>query len=191
MSAARARLRTLLAPVVEGLGADLEDLQVSPAGRRRVVRVLVDRDGGVSLDDVADASRALSDALDDIDAREPDLLGGSYVLEVSSPGVDRPLTEPRHWRRNTARLVRTVLRDGGAVTGRVLRSDEQQVVLDVDGTERVLALADVARGHVQVEFDRPGGSGAGDGADDEPEDDDADLSDDLDDDSNDPDEEAR
>ena len=157
MSASRARLLTLLAPVVEATGADLEDLAVQAAGRRSVVRVVVDRDGGVSLDDVADVSRALSEALDDIDAREPALLGGAYVLEVSSPGVDRPLTEPRHWRRNASRLVKAVLRDGGDVTGRVLRvEDDTTLVLDVAGTEASLPLADVARGLVQVEFDRPG-----------------------------------
>ncbi len=155
MSASRARLLTLLAPVVEATGADLEDLAVQAAGRRSVVRVVVDRDGGVSLDDVADVSRALSEALDDIDAREPALLGGAYVLEVSSPGVDRPLTEPRHWRRNASRLVKAVLTDGGEVTGRVLRvEDDTTVVLDVAGAEQALPLAGVARGLVQVEFGR-------------------------------------
>ena len=86
------RLGELLEPVVAARGHDLEDAGRSPAGRRRVVRVVVDRDGGVNLDDVADVSRAVSEALDDIDAREPALLGGAYVLEVPRPGVDRPLT---------------------------------------------------------------------------------------------------
>ena len=84
------RLTQLLAPVVTASGHDLEGLEVTPAGRRRVVRMVVDRDGGVSLDDVADVSRAVSEALDDIDAREPALLGGAYVLEVSSPGCRPP-----------------------------------------------------------------------------------------------------
>jgi ribosome maturation factor RimP len=155
----RARLTSALRPVVEAVGADLEDLSVTPAGRRRVVRVVVDRDGGISLDGVADVSRVLSEALDDLDAREPELLAGAYVLEVSSPGVDRPLTAARHWRRNVGRLVTATLRDGGSATGRVLRVDgEQAVALDVDGTERLLPLADVVKGVVQVEFARPGGS---------------------------------
>ena len=148
------RLAGLLRPVLVGAGADLEGLTVSPAGRRRVVRVVVDRDGGITLDDVADLSRLLSEALDDADAREPALLGGAYVLEVSSPGVDRPLTEPRHWRRNAGRLVAAALHDGTSVTGRVLRLDGDAVVLDVSGDERVLPLTQVARGLVQVEFDR-------------------------------------
>lgn len=146
------RLAQLLAPVVTATGHDLEGLEVTPAGRRRVVRMVVDKDGGTSLDDVADVSRAVSEALDDIDAREPALLGGAYVLEVSSPGVDRPLTEPRHWRRNVGRLVTAHLADGTQHTGRLTAADEAEVVLG----ERRLLLAEVSRGQVQVEFSRPG-----------------------------------
>ena len=153
---ASTRLTELLAPVVTGAGYDLEDLTVSAAGKRSVVRVLVDKDGGVTLDDVADVSRVLSDALDAADEQDPSLLGPSYVLEVSSPGVDRPLTEPRHWRRSATRLVTATLRDGGTVDGRVLRADDDAVVLDVAGTERVLPYAELVKGAVQVEFSRPG-----------------------------------
>ena len=82
---------------------------MSPAGKRRVVRVVVDKDGGSTLDDIAEVSRAVSDLLDTAEEQEPELLGGAYVLEVSSPGVDRRLTLPRHWRRNTGRLVAATL----------------------------------------------------------------------------------
>jgi ribosome maturation factor RimP len=157
MTASAARLSELLAPLVGAAGADLEDVSVSKAGKRSVVRVLVDRDGGVSLDDVADLSRVVSDALDALDEQDPSVLGPSYVLEVSSPGVDRPLTEPRHWRRNVTRLVTATLRDGTAVTGRVSAADDDVVTLDVDGTERVLPYAELARGAVQVEFSRKDG----------------------------------
>lgn len=168
------RLVQLLTPVITAVGCDLEELTVSPAGRRRVVRVLVDRDEGLSLDDVAEVSRSLSEALDDIAAREPALLAGAYVLEVSSPGVDRPLTEPRHWRRNAGRLVTAHLRDGRSVTGRL------GALTQTDGTSGVrlgdeqLDLADVVRGQVQVEFGRPGTDGPDDhdaDADDHEEDD--------------------
>ena len=94
-------LRALLAPVVEGLGLDLEDVEVTAAGRRRRVCVVVDRDGGIDLDAVADVSKSVSDVLDASDA----LGSAPYVLEVTSPGVDRPLTQPRHWRRARGRLV--------------------------------------------------------------------------------------
>lgn len=166
---ASTRLTELLAPVVTNAGFDLEALTVSPAGKRSVVRVLVDKDGGVTLDDVADVSRVLSDALDAADEQDPSLLGTSYVLEVSSPGVDRPLTEPRHWRRNVSRLVAVTLAGGGTVQGRVLRAGEDEVVLDVGGTERALPWGEVVKGAVQVEFGRPGG--AQDAEDDEEEED--------------------
>lgn len=156
MTALRTRLVDLLEPVVAGAGADLEDVSVSPAGRRSVVRVVVDADGGITLDDVAEVSRVVSEALDALDEAEPGLLGTSYVLEVSSPGVDRPLTAPRHWRRSAGRLVKAALHEGGDVTGRVVRADGDAVVLDVDGQERELAYADVAKGNVQVEFSRQG-----------------------------------
>jgi ribosome maturation factor RimP len=149
-----ARLQELLASAVAETGADLEDVSVSKAGKRSVVRVVVDRDGGVSLDDVADVSRVVSDALDQLDEADPSALGPSYVLEVTSPGVDRPLTAARHWRRNVGRLVTASLRDGGSVTGRVVAADDHVVSLDVDGAERELGLDEVTRGTVQVEFSR-------------------------------------
>ena len=151
MAASAARLRELVAPEVAAVGYDLEDLSVAAAGRRSVVRVVVDKDGGVTLDDVADVSRIVSDALDAADEQDPTLLGTSYVLEVSSPGVDRPLTEPRHWRRNVGRLVRAALRDGGTAEGRVTAADDDAVTLD--GT-RKLPYAEGARGSVQVELNR-------------------------------------
>ena len=151
------RLTQLLAPVVTASGHDLEGLEVTPAGRRRVVRMVVDRDGGVSLDDVADVSRAVSEALDDIDAREPALLGGAYVLEVSSPGVDRPLTEPRHWRRNVGRLVAVRRSDGTSVTGRVRHAGDDGADLLVGDETVHVDYADVTKATVEIEFSRAEG----------------------------------
>ena len=98
-------LAALLNPVVEEIGLDLEDVAVTRVGHRAEVRVLVDRDGGVSLDDVAVVSQAISTVLD-LPAADAILGEQPYVLEVSSPGVDRPLVHPRQWRRATGRLVR-------------------------------------------------------------------------------------
>lgn len=154
MAASTARLIELVRPEVTAVGYDLEDLSVTAAGKRSVVRVVVDKDGGVTLDDVAAVSRTLGDVLDRLDETDPQLLGASYVLEVSSPGVDRPLTEPRHWRRNVRRRVTATLLEGAPVTGRILSADTGAVTLDVDGAARVLAYADVVRGTVQVEFAR-------------------------------------
>lgn len=144
-----ARLQQLLEPAVAATGFDLEDVTVSPAGKRRVVRVVVDRDGGVDLDEVADVARAVSDLLDE----HPDLLDGAYTLEVTSPGVDRPLTQPRHWRRAEGRLVAATLADE-TVTGRVTGATDTEVTLDVDGTPRTLLQAEVTRAVVQVEFSK-------------------------------------
>ena len=99
----RERLLALLGPVVAATGYDLEDVSVTKAGRRSLVRISVDRDGGIDLDGVADVTRAVSDALDKQEPGGPDF-AGPYVLEVSSPGVDRPLTEQRHWRRAAGRI---------------------------------------------------------------------------------------
>jgi ribosome maturation factor RimP len=137
---------------VEATGHDLEDVSVSPAGRRKVVRVVVDKDGGITLDDVAEVSRVVSDLLDSPQGEE--LLAGAYTLEVTSPGVDRPLTEARHWRRSVGRLVRAKLGDGSQVTGRVRSADDAEVALEVDGTLRTLLRAEVTSAQVQVEFSR-------------------------------------
>ena len=153
-SAAQARehLHGLLAPVVETTGHDLEDVTVSSAGRRSLVRVVVDADGGIDLDAVAVISHAVSEALD-ADAKADMLLKGAFVLEVTSPGVDRPLREPRHWRRAAGRLV-TVTAGGTQVTGRVRSADDTGVTLEVDGRDRVFAWPDLGPGKVQVEFSR-------------------------------------
>ena len=148
--ARRDRLVELLTPVVADAGLDLEDLEIVPAGRRRLLRVVVDRDGGVSLDDVAEVSQGVSTALDSSEAMGSD----AYVLEVTSPGVDRPLTLPRHWRRATGRLVTVPAGDEGELTGRVVQAADDSVVLDVDGDERRLEFATLGKGRVQVEFRR-------------------------------------
>src|SRR6202041_3766396 len=106
---------------------DLESVRMSVAGKRRLLRIVVDGDQGVSLDDAADVSREISAMLDEADA-----LGEvPYTLEVSSPGVDRPLTEPRHWRRARGRLVRVKVAGEGSVEGRVLAADADGVTLDI------------------------------------------------------------
>jgi ribosome maturation factor RimP len=144
------RIASVLSEPLGALGLDLEAVEVSAAGSRRVLRVAVDKDGGVTMDDVADATRSLSAVLDD-----SDVMGErAYTLEVTSRGVDRPLTLPRHWRRNAGRLVTVTPREGDPVTGRVLASDDEVVTLDVSGGERRLRFADVERALVQVEFNR-------------------------------------
>ena len=146
----RDRLAEVLTAPLAATGLDVEGIDVTPAGRRRLLRVAVDKDGGVTMDDIADATKEVSRLLD-----ESDVMGEQpYTLEVTSPGTDRPLTLPRHWRRNESRLVKVTTRDGGTVTGRIRGSDEQTATLDVDGTERVLAYDDVTKARIQIEFNR-------------------------------------
>jgi ribosome maturation factor RimP len=142
-------LRTLGSVVTER-GFDLEDVVVTPAGKRRMLRVVVDKDGGVDLDDIANVSSAVSATLD-----ESDVMGAvPYVLEVTSPGVDRPLTQPRHWRRATERLVRVEIAGVGERTGRIVSADDDGVLLDIDGAEQHVPWADLGNGRVQIEFNR-------------------------------------
>ncbi|GAB3993752.1 ribosome maturation factor RimP [Nocardioides marmoraquaticus] len=146
------RLVEELTDPVAALGLDLEAVDVKVAGKRRLLRVAVDKDGGVSMDDVAEATREVSRVLD-----ERDLMGERpYTLEVSSRGVDRPLVLPRHWRRNAGRLVKVTRSDGESLTGRVVASDETgadlQVAGDGSGTTTRVDYADVAKALVQIEF---------------------------------------
>jgi ribosome maturation factor RimP len=147
----RDRLAGVLTGPLSAVGLDLEAVDLTPAGKRRMLRVAVDKDGGVTLDDIADATKEVSRLLD-----ESDVMGEMpYTLEVTSPGVDRPLTQPRHWRRNAGRLVKVSLHDGRTVTGRIASSDDTSATLDVDGAgAEQVALADVAKAKVQVEFNR-------------------------------------
>ena len=161
MSAVADRVERALTPVVAAEGFDLEAVEVQPAGRRRLIRVLVDRDGGVTLDHIASLTSILSLELDETNAmgEQP------YVLEVSSPGVGRPLTHPRHWRRNATRLVQITTAEGDAIAGRIAASDDATVTLEPAGgrpgdrpeglTEsKTLTFAEISEAHVEVEFRR-------------------------------------
>ena len=163
-----AALERLLEPVVRAAGLDLESVRVSGAGRRRLLRVVVDADGGVDLDDIALVSREASARLDDTGAMGE----APYTLEVSSPGVGRPLTQPRHWRRAVGRLVRVPLAGlgdpgpsspahpagpAGHAEGRVVAAGESGVTLEIDGERREFGYAELGPGQVQVEFGRLAG----------------------------------
>jgi ribosome maturation factor RimP len=136
---------------VREAGFELEDLEQVGAGRRRLLRVVIDSDVGVGLDDIATVSRVVDRVLDEHD----DLFAGPYTLEVTSPGVDRPLTRPRHWRRNRLRLIRATLADGGELVGRVGDCDDTGVTLLVSGTLRRVHYAKLDRAVVEVEFREP------------------------------------
>jgi ribosome maturation factor RimP len=148
------RIADVIEPVVAAAGMDLESVRVTAAGRRRLLRVVVDSDRGVSLDDAAAVSRELSAALDKVA-----VMGDfPYTLEVSSPGVDRPLTDRRHWRRSVGRLAKVTVTDAGGsevVTGRIVSADADGVTLDVEGARRRFPYAELGAGAIQVEFGHP------------------------------------
>ncbi|MFI9162314.1 ribosome maturation factor RimP [Kitasatospora aureofaciens] len=151
------RLRALLEPLAAQAGLDLEDVKVTRAGNRRQVQIDVDTDGGVDMDTIAEFSRVVGEALDasDVMGDEP------YLLEVGSPGAERPLVLPRHWQRAQGRLAKIHLVDGGEIVARVLEADEDGALVEVQPVkgrgrpkERRLEFAEVARARVQVEFNR-------------------------------------
>ena len=159
------KIAELLDPVLTAAGLDLEGVRVTAAGRRRLLRLTVDADGGVSLDDIALVSRDISAALDD-----SSVMGElPYTLEVSSPGVDRPLTDRRHWRRAIGRLVTAPLqpasepgagRGSGArragrpatVEGRVIGASADAITLEIDGESRQFGYGDLGPGKIKIEF---------------------------------------
>ncbi|OLF06088.1 ribosome maturation factor RimP [Actinophytocola xanthii] len=152
-------MEPVVADAVARAGFDLEHLRVQQAGRRQLVKVVVDSDnaeGGIGLDEVAEVSRAVAAALDALEDSNTagSVLGGSYTLEVTSPGLDRPLTKPRHWRR--ARLRKVAVRAGeDAFTARVGDADEQGVRLLVGDEVRHVSYSDVEHAVVEVEFREP------------------------------------
>ena len=145
------RLEQLVERCVGDLGLDLEAVELSRAGKKRVLRVVVDADGGVPIETITEVSRELSKALDssDVMGQQP------YTLEVTSRGVDRPLTLPRHWRRNVGRLVVGRLADGSRLRGRILDAGDDTVEVEVDGTPHTLALADVEAARIEAELTKP------------------------------------
>ncbi|GAA2637843.1 MULTISPECIES: ribosome maturation factor RimP [Streptomyces] len=150
------RLRGLLEPLVAAKGLDLEEIEMSRAGKRRMLRIIVDSDEGVELDACAELSREVSDKLDETDVMGED----EYVLEVSSPGADRPLTEHRHYVRAIGRLVKFQLVEGGELIARILEADDEGLDLEVPGvkgrkaTARRIAFTDIAKARVEIEFNR-------------------------------------
>jgi ribosome maturation factor RimP len=145
------RLEALAERCVTTLGLDLEAVELSQAGKRRVLRIAVDADGGVPIESITEATRELSKALD-----TSDVMGARpYTLEVTSRGVDRPLTLSRHWRRNIGRLVIADLADGSRLKGRITAVGEDAVDVTVDGALRRLPLEDVATARIEAELTRP------------------------------------
>lgn len=176
----------LIMPVLEAYGLELDQLDIIPAGKRKVLRIAVDGDGpkgrGPLLDDIARATRDISDALDE----SPEIGDAPFTLEVSSRGVGKPLTEPKHYRRNVGRLVLAILVDGTQLRGRLTEATDDSITITVEaepgkklpkGTDPVHVLAhdEISKATIQVEMNRkqdPELDEIGDDSDEQAEDDD-------------------
>jgi ribosome maturation factor RimP len=148
--AIRERIETELVGPLTALDLDVEAVEITPAGKRRLLRIAVDKDGGVTHEDLVVADHEVARVLDssEVMGEQP------YTLEVTSRGVDRPLTLPRHWRRNADRLVKVTTTDGETVEGRITTSDDVAACIEVGNSTREIAYADITRAVVQVEFNR-------------------------------------
>ncbi len=141
-------LRELLDPLVQKAGFILEEVKVTPLGRRRQISVIVDgEERNPNLDEVASLSRAISAQLDDYSG-----LGDSpFTLEVTSPGIDRPLTELRHWRKNLGRSVKILTKEDKEISGRIAEVNTGKVRID----DAIFDFESIKRAQVQIEFNRP------------------------------------
>jgi ribosome maturation factor RimP len=148
------QISELVTPAVSDLGFYLEDVHVATPGSHRIVTCIVDGDASLNLDQVTSVSRVISELLD-----EAAFMGETpFTLEVTSPGVDRPLTQPRHFAKNVDRLLKIIKIDGSEVTGRILSNTDTDVTLTVtvkkETTEQIVSLTDIKRAVVEIEFNR-------------------------------------
>jgi ribosome maturation factor RimP len=148
------QISELVTPAVSDLGFYLEDVHIATPGSHRIVTCIVDGDASLNLDQVTSVSRVISELLD-----EAAFMGETpFTLEVTSPGVDRPLTQPRHFAKNVDRLLKIIKLDGSEITGRILSNTDHDVTLTVsvkkETTEQTVPLADIKRAVVEIEFNR-------------------------------------
>jgi ribosome maturation factor RimP len=138
------QVAAVITPAIEALGFYVEDISITAAGRRSMLTVIVDGDTHLSLDQVTVATKAISEIVENL----PTLGNNPFTLEVTSPGLDRPLTKPRHWRKNKDRLIKIVLNDGKEISGRIKDSTEADVIVD----EQNIKFADIKRATLEIEF---------------------------------------
>lgn len=146
-----------ITPALHKAGYFLEDVNLVSPGQHRIVTVIVDGESALNLDQVTVASKLVSELLD-----EATFMGETpFTLEVTSPGIDRPLTLPRHFAKNVDRLLKVTKTDGVVITGRILSNTDSDVTLSVtekkDVKEVVISLGEIKRAQVEIEFNRKEG----------------------------------
>lgn len=148
------QISELLTPVVLEAGFYLEDIHIATPGSHRILTCIVDGDSSLNLDQVTSVSRVISEMLD----AAPFMGETPFTLEVTSPGVDRPLTLPRHFAKNHDRLLKVICNDGTEVTGRITSHTDESVTLTVttkkESHDEIVALVDIKCALVEVEFSR-------------------------------------
>lgn len=148
------QISELITPALQQAGYFLEDINVVSPGNHRIVTVIVDGESALNLDQVTVASKLVSELVDEV----PFMGETPFTLEVTSPGIDRPLTLPRHFAKNVTRLLKATMSDGSVVTGRITSNTDSDVTLTVtekkEVKEVVVALADIKRAVVEIEFNR-------------------------------------
>ena len=151
------QITELIEPAVTAQGFFLEEVQLVSPGKHRIITCIVDGEVALNLDQVTSVSRVISELLDE----SPIMGDTAFTLEVTSPGIDRPLTKPRHFAKNQDRLLKVKKSDGEVVTGRILSNTDNAVTLTVevkkDTAEVVIAYADIKRAVVEIEFNRKDG----------------------------------
>ena len=141
-------ISAVITPALTTLGFYLEDITITSAGKRSMLTVIVDADNHLSLDQVTVATKAIGELIEGIQS-----LGDSpFTLEVTSPGIDRPLTKPRHWRKNIDRLIKVILLDGKEVKGRIKDASELSATVD----QQVILFTDIKRAILEIEFKQVG-----------------------------------
>jgi ribosome maturation factor RimP len=144
-------LTELLSPVITKAGFVLEEVTVIPVGKRRLVAVVIDReDTNPSLDEVTVVSKEVSAILDNYSQ-----MGEMpFTLEVTTPGIDKPLALPRHWKKNIGRLVKITPKQGEKYVARIQGFADNQITLELKNQNLIVSLSDIAKAQIEVEFNR-------------------------------------
>jgi ribosome maturation factor RimP len=131
-------------PIIEATGNYLEELTITSAGKVKILTVIIDSDNHLNLDQVTAVTKEISEIIEGLEG----LGDGAFTLEVTSPGIDRPLTKPRHWRKNLDRLVKITMTSGQEITGRIGEATDATVLVD----SQKVSFEDIKRAVLEIEF---------------------------------------
>lgn len=131
-------------PIIEATGNYLEELTITSAGKVKILTVIIDSDNHLNLDQVTAVTKEISEIIESLEG----LGDGAFTLEVTSPGIDRPLTKPRHWRKNLDRLVKITMTGGQEITGRIGEATDSTVLVDL----QKVSFEDIKRAVLEIEF---------------------------------------